>query len=76
MNENIESKLKEKENGLMISYLILADKLLDSKEIQKSMCYLMRFKLIYNTNGVQNKELDERYENLFSRYKVIRYSNQ
>ena len=76
MTKNLENRINEKENNLMSSYLDLADKALDSKEAEKSMCYLMKFKIIYNTRGIYDKKLDERYENLFSRYKVIRYENE
>jgi len=76
MNENLESKLREKEKGLMTTYLDLADESLDFKEVQGSIIYLMRFKIFYNTLGVHNEQLDERYENIFSRYKIMRYSNQ
>ena len=76
MNKNIEDKLKDKDYNLMDSYLRLAEKVLDVKSVEKAMILLMRFKLIYNPLGIYNKKLDDKYEQLFERYKDIRYSNQ
>ena len=75
-NKNIEDKLKDKDYNLMDSYLKLANKALDVKSTEKAMVLLMRFKLIYNPLGIYNKKLDNKYEQLFERYKYIRYNNQ
>ena len=72
--ENIEDKIKDKDYTLMDTYLKLADKALNVKSTQKAMVLLMRFKLIYNPLGIYNKKLDHKYEQLFERYKKIRYN--
>ena len=71
MKNTIEDKLKK-----MDSYLKLADKSLNVKSTEKAMVLLMRFKLIYNPLGIYNKKLDDKYEQLFKRYKSIRYDKQ
>lgn len=76
MNKTIDDKLNDKDYNLMETYLKLADKALDVKSTQKAMVLLMRFKLIYNPLGIYNKKLDKKYEQLFERYKYIRYNNQ
>jgi len=76
MNKNIEDKLNDKDYNLMDSYLKLADKSLNVKSTEKAMVLLMRFKLIYNPLGIYNKKLDDKYEQLFERYRHIRYNNQ
>ena len=74
MNKNIEDKLNDKDYNLMDSYLKLADKSLNVKSTEKAMVLLMRFKLIYNPLGIYNKKLDDKYEQLFKRYRHIRYN--
>jgi len=74
MNKNIEDKLNDKDYNLMDSYLKLADKSLNVKSTEKAMVLLMRFKLIYNPLGIYNKKLDDKYEQLFERYRHIRYN--
>ena len=76
MKKTIDDKLKDKDYNLMDTYLRLADKALDVKSTEKAMVLLMRFKLIYNPLGIYNKKLDNKYEQLFERYKHIRYNNQ
>ena len=74
MKENLEDKIEDKDYNLMDTYLKLADKALDVKSTQKAMVLLMRFKLIYNPLGIDNEKLDHKYEQLFDRYKKIRYN--
>jgi len=74
MKENLEDKIEDKDYNLMDTYLKLADKALDVKSTQKAMVLLMRFKLIYNPLGIYNEKLDHKYEQLFDRYKKIRYN--